>query len=305
MKIKKLALLLLLGALTTGFTACGEKNSTGSGSKAASDKSTSSSAKSGSQTTSTTSNTASASNSEDKEISIGVTPVPHQEIVKGVVVPILEKEGYKVNVVEFNDYVQPNTAVEEGEIDANYYQTTNYLENENKERKLHLVSVAEVHLEPMGFFSKKIKKASEIKGGTIAIPNDASNGSRALVLLAQNGIIKLKKTDGLYKVSDIAENTAGIDIKEVEAALLPQVLGDVECAVINGNYAIQAGLKISDAFFIEDPKSGTVSQYFNDLVVKEGNENSPKIQALKKAITSEEVKKFIEEKYNGAVIPAF
>ena len=131
--------------------------------------------------------------SDDKEISIGVTPVPHQEIVKGAVVPILEKEGYKVKVVEFNDYVQPNTAVQEGELDANYYQTTRYMENDNKERKLNLVSIAEIHLEPMGLYSKKIKDIKELKdGATIAIPNDGSNESRALALLADNGLIKLK-----------------------------------------------------------------------------------------------------------------
>lgn len=300
MKIKKLGVLLFLGAIITGFTACGGKGNTGS---------TSSGAKSSANTNSVTSTNSVVSTksttSEDKEISIGVTPVPHQEIVKGVVVPILEKEGYKVKVVEFNDYVQPNTSVEEGEIDANYYQTTNYLENENKERNLHLVSVAEVHLEPMGFYSKKVKDKSEIKNATIAIPNDASNGSRALVLLAENGLIKLKETNGLYKVSDISENPNNIEIKEVEAALLPQVLSDVEGAVINSNYAIPAGLTLSDALFHEDPKSSTISQYFNDLVVKSGNENSEKIQALKKAITSDEVKKFIEEKYKGAVLPAF
>lgn len=247
------------------------------------------------------------SKAEDKKISIGVTPVPHQEIVKAVVVPQLEKEGYTVEVVEFNDYVQPNTAVEEGELDANYYQTTKYLNEENEERKLHLVSVAEIHLEPMGLYSKKIKDIKDLKdGATIAIPNDGSNESRALALLADNNLIKLKAEDGLYNLQSIEENPHGFEFSEVEAASLPVTLEDVDAAVINGNYALGAGYNPkNDSLVLESTDSASIKQYFNDLVVKAGNENLPKIQALKKAMTSDAVKEYIEKTYDGSVIPAF
>lgn len=271
---KKLGVLVLSGVLTLSLAGCGA---------------------------------AGHSTADDKKISIGVTPVPHQEIVKAAVVPALEKEGYKVEVVEFNDYVQPNTSVQEGELDANYYQTTRYMENENKERKLDLVAVAEIHLEPMGLYSKTLKNISELKdGATIAIPNDGSNESRALALLADNGLIKLKETEDLYNLTNIVENPHNFKFSEIEAASLPVTLSDVDAAVINGNYALGAGLNPkNDSLILESTDSASIKQYFNDLVVKKGNENSEKIQALKRAFTSDEVKKFIEEKYEGSVIPAF
>lgn len=245
--------------------------------------------------------------SDDKSISIGVTPVPHAEIVNAVVVKALEEKGYEVKVVEFNDYVQPNTAVEEGEIDANYFQTTRYLEEENKSRNLHLVKVAEVHLEPMGLYSKKVKSLEELAdGASIAVPNDGSNESRALALLADNGLIKLAETDELYNLTHIVENPRDFKFSEIEAASLPVTLEDVDAAVINGNYALAAKLNpLTDSLVLESTESEFIKQYFNDLVVKEGNENLEKIKALKEAITSEAVKKFIEEKYTGSVIPAF
>lgn len=245
--------------------------------------------------------------SDDKKISIGVTPVPHAEIVNAVVVPALKEKGYEVKVVEFNDYVQPNTAVEEGEIDANYFQTTRYLEEENKSRNLHLVKVAEVHLEPMGLYSKKVKSLEELAdGASIAVPNDGSNESRALALLADNGLIKLAETDELYNLTHIVENPRGFKFSEIEAASLPVTLEDVDAAVINGNYALAAKLNpLTDSLVLESTESEFIKQYFNDLVVKEGNENLEKIKALKDALTSEAVKKFIEEKYTGSVIPAF
>lgn len=245
--------------------------------------------------------------SDDKKISIGVSPVPHAEIVKEVVKPILEKNGYELKIVEFNDYVQPNTSLEEGEIDANYFQTARYLENENKERELHLVSVAEIHLEPMGLYSKKYKSLTEIPDGAdIAIPNDGSNESRALALLADNGLITLSETDNLYNLTNIKDNPHNYSFSEIEAASLPVTLEDVDAAVINGNYALAAGYNPSgDSLLLESVSSESIKQYFNDLVVKSGNENSNKIKALKEAMTSDEVKKYIEEKYKGSVIPAF
>lgn len=245
--------------------------------------------------------------SDDKKISIGVSPVPHAEIVKEVVKPILEKNGYELKIVEFNDYVQPNTSLEEGEIDANYFQTARYLENENKERELHLVSVAEIHLEPMGLYSKKYKSLTEIPDGAdIAIPNDGSNESRALALLADNGLITLSETDNLYNLTNIKDNPHNYSFSEIEAASLPVTLEDVDAAVINGNYALAAGYNPSgDSLLLESVSSESIKQYFNDLVVKSGNENSNKIKVLKEAMTSDEVKKYIEEKYKGSVIPAF
>ena len=245
--------------------------------------------------------------SDDKKISIGVSPVPHAEIVKEVVKPILEKNGYELKIVEFNDYVQPNTSLEEGEIDANYFQTARYLENENKERELHLVSVAEIHLEPMGLYSKKYKSLTEIPDGAdIAIPNDGSNESRALALLADNGLIILSETDNLYNLTNIKDNPHNYSFSEIEAASLPVTLEDVDAAVINGNYALAAGYNPSgDSLLLESVSSESIKQYFNDLVVKSGNENSNKIKVLKEAMTSDEVKKYIEEKYKGSVIPAF
>ena len=245
--------------------------------------------------------------SDDKKISIGVSPVPHAEIVKEVVKPILEKNGYELKIVEFNDYVQPNTSLEEGEIDANYFQTARYLENENKERELHLVSVAEIHLEPMGLYSKKYKSLTEIPDGAdIAIPNDGSNESRALALLADNGLITLSETDNLYNLTNIKDNLHNYSFSEIEAASLPVTLEDVDAAVINGNYALAAGYNPSeDSLLLESVSSESIKQYFNDLVVKSGNENSNKIKVLKEAMTSDEVKKYIEDKYKGSVIPAF
>jgi len=253
----------------------------------------------------TSNSTAKETSKEDKIIKVGVTPVPHKEILD-VAIPLLEKEGYKVEVTEFNDYVQPNTALSDGDLDANYFQTLPYLEEQNKSRGLDLVSVAQIHLEPMGLYSKKIKSLSEIKdGATIAIPNDGSNESRALRVLSAAGLIKIKDGETITP-KDITENPKKLKFSELEAASIPRALEDVDAAVINGNYAIGAGFNPSkDALTIEDKNLEAAKPYGNAIVVKKGNENTEKTQALKKALTSAEVKKFIEEKYNGSVIPVF
>lgn len=244
--------------------------------------------------------------SGDKVIKVGVTPVPHKEILD-VAIPLLEKEGYKVEVTEFNDYVQPNTALADGELDANYFQTLPLIEEVNRTKGYDLVSVGQVHLEPMGMYSKKIKSLGELKdGATIAIPNDASNESRTLRLLVNAGLIKVNDGGENITPKDITENSKNLKFSELEAASIPRALDDVDGAVINGNYAIGAGFNPSkDALTIEDKNSEATKPYGNAIVVKKGNENSEKIQALKKALMSEEVKKFIEEKYSGSVIPVF
>lgn len=238
-------------------------------------------------------------------LKIGVSPVPHGDIIKFINENLAEKAGLKLDIVEFTDYVQPNLALADGQLDANFFQHLPYLEDFCKEHKLDLVSVAAVHIEPLGVYSKKVKTLADIPDkAVIAIPNDATNGGRALDLLAANGLLKLKDGAGIKAtVKDIVENPKQLDIKEIEAAQLVRTLDDVSAAVINGNYAIDAGLKPNkDALVLE---SGENNPYANILVVKKGRENDEAIQKLARLLTSPEVKKFIEEKYEGAVIPAF
>jgi D-methionine transport system substrate-binding protein len=243
----------------------------------------------------------------DNTISIGVTAIPHGEIVNDVVKPKLEEAGWQVKVVEFTDYLLPNTSLEAGEIDANYFQTIRYLQEENLKRGLHLVAVAGIHLEPMGLYSEKFDSLKDLPdGASIAVPNDGSNESRALKLLADNGLIVLSETEDLYSLQSIAENARNYEIVELSAENLTRSLPDVDAAVINGNYALQAGLNpATDALIAEKADSDESYKYINYLVVKEGNEESVKTQALTKALANEDVKKYIEEKYSGSVIPAF
>lgn len=249
--------------------------------------------------------TETSNSGDDKVITIGVTPEPHKAIVDAAV-PLLEKEGYTIEITEFNDYVQPNTAVSEGELDANFFQHQPYLDEQNSSKNLGLVSVGKVHLEPMGLYSKTIKSLDEIKdGATIAIPNDATNEARALKLLAANGLIEIPDGE-LVTPKDITKNEKNIQFQELEAASVPRALEDVDAAVINGNYAIPAGFSPSkDAIVSEDKDSEAAAPYANIVVVKEGNENLPKIQALVKALNSDEVRDFINKNYDGAVIPVF
>lgn len=244
---------------------------------------------------------------DDNKISIGVTPVPHAEIVNDVVAKKLEDAGWKLEVVEFNDYVQPNTALEDGELDANYFQTIRYLQEQNKERGLHLVEVAGIHLEPMGLYAKEAASLEELAdGASIAIPNDGSNESRAIKLLADNDLITLSETDDLYTLQNIAENPHNFEFVELEAANLPRSLDDVDAAVINGNYALEADLNPqTDALVAELADSDESYKYINYLVVKEGNEESLKTKALIAALENDDVKAYIEETYSGSVIPAF
>jgi D-methionine transport system substrate-binding protein len=236
-------------------------------------------------------------------LKIGATPVPHSEILQ-IVKPILAKDGIDLQIIEMNDYVRPNIAVAEKELDANFFQHTPYLNKFAAEHNLQLVNAANVHIEPMGVYSKKIKNLSELPSGAqVAIPNDPTNGGRALLLLAKAGIIKLKEgVDINATVKDITENTKNLKFSELEAPQLPRALDDVTIAVINTNYALEAKLvPTKDALIIEQKDS----PYANILTVRKGDETRPEIQKLIKALTSEEVKKFINDKYQGAVVPAF
>lgn len=247
---------------------------------------------------------ASSAASGAKTLKVGATAVPHAEILEAAK-PLLEKEGITLEIVEFNDYVQPNLALNDKELDANFFQHEPYLKNfmdEHKEVKLK--NAAGIHIEPMGVYSKKIKKLDELKdGATIAIPNDPTNGGRSLLLLEKAGIIKLKEGVGeKATVGDIAENKKNIKFQEVEAAQVPRTLDDVDAAVINSNFAMQVNLDpTKDAMFIED----STSPYVNIIAVRDGDENRPEIQALIKVLHSDEIKQFITEKYKGAVVPAF
>ncbi|MBT2761903.1 MetQ/NlpA family ABC transporter substrate-binding protein [Paenibacillus sp. ISL-20] len=240
---------------------------------------------------------------ETVTLKVGASPSPHAKILEHVK-PALEKEGVNLEIVEFTDYVLPNTQVDSKEIDANFFQHKPYLDNEIKERKLNLESVIAVHVEPLGAYSKTIKSVDELKdGAVVAIPNDPSNAGRALTLLSKNGVIKLQDETKLEATAkDIVENPKNLEFKEVEAAMLPRMLDELDLAVINTNYALEAGLDpTKDALFIEDKEN----PYANLLVARPDNKNSDAIQKLTKALTSEDVKTFIEEEYKGAVIPAF
>jgi D-methionine transport system substrate-binding protein len=236
---------------------------------------------------------------------VAASPVPHAEILNYVKDNLAKKAGLDLEVKEFQDYIVPNTATEDGSVGANYFQNQPYLDDFNKKRGTHIVPVVTVHLEPLGLYSKKAKKADELKSGaTIAIPNDAVNEARSLKLLAANGLITLKDGAGSEATpQDIAKNPKDLKFKEVEAAQTARSLDDVDAAVINGNYAIAADLKpATDAIVLESAKD---SPYGNFLAVKKGNEKDPRVVKLAKLLTSPEVKKFIEDKYKGSVIPSF
>ena len=237
------------------------------------------------------------------ELNVAATAVPHAEILE-FVKPQLTEQGVDLEVKVFTDYVQPNIQVSEKRLDANFFQHQPYLDEFNKGKGTELVSVAGVHIEPFGAYSSKHKSLDELpNGATVVIPNDATNGGRALLLLQKAGVIKLKDGAGITATpKDIAENPKNIKIRELEAATLPRVLTQVDLALINTNYALEAKLNpTEDALYIE----GSDSPYVNILVARPDNKDSAAMQKLIKALHSEDVKKFINEKYEGAVVPAF
>ena len=268
--MKKIIAIILTVALLLSFAACGKKKST---------------------------------------LKVGASITPHAEILREAA-KLLEKEGITLEVVEYTDYVQPNLAVEDGSLDANYFQHTPYLDTFNAEKNTHVVSVGAIHYEPFGIYPGRVKALADLpEGAVIGVPNDGSNETRALLLLQQEGIIKLK--DGIDASSnatklDIIENPHNVEIFETDANLLTKSLPDLDFAVINGNYALQAGLNAgTDALAVEDASGSGAQTYANVLCVKEGNEKNAGIQALLKVLTSSEIRDFINKTYSGAVVPIF
>lgn len=254
-----------------------------------------------------------SSNASDKTIKVGAVPTPHAEILTEVVKPILSQKGYDLQVVEFDDYVLPNQALSNGEIDANYFQHLPYLENYNEENDTDLVSVVTVHFEPFAIYAGKCKSLDELKklidegkNVSIAVPNDTTNEARALLLLAANGIIKLPENADLNVTAiDILEKKDNVNIEELEAAQVARSLEDVDVACINGNYAKEAGLDVDQALAVEDVESIAAQTYANILAVDDGDQDSEKIKALAEALNSDEVRQYIQETYGNAVIPVF
>ncbi|MFI5679657.1 MetQ/NlpA family ABC transporter substrate-binding protein [Streptomyces cellulosae] len=264
---------LAAGALTLGLTACG------------SDKG--------------------AASDADGPLVVAASPTPHAEILGYVKDHLAKKAGLDLEVKEFTDYVTPNTATEDGSVGANYFQNQPYLDDFNKKNGTHIVPVVTVHLEPLGLYSHKVKNADDLKSGaTVAVPNDSVNEARALKLLAAHKIITLKDGVGNDATpSDIAKNPKNLRFKELEAAQTPRSLDDVDAAVVNGNYAIEADLKpAKDALVLESAKN---NPYGNFLAVKEGEQDDPRVRKLARLLTSAEVKKFIQDRYDGSVIASF
>lgn len=253
----------------------------------------------------------SACGNDETTITVAASVTPHAEILKEVVKPILKEQGYTLDVKEFQDYVQPNLVVEQGELDANYFQHNLYLEDFNETHGTHLTAVAQVHYEPFAAY-----KGGKFTGGSlsdlpegakIGIPNDGTNEARALKLLEKEGLITLDSsvTSSTLTKNDITSNPKNLVIEELEAAQIAISLPDLAVGIINGNYALQNNLKIEDAIASEDGTDANVRQYVNVLAVKEGNEDSPKIKALVAALLSDAVKTYIQTTYNGAVVAVF
>ena len=243
---------------------------------------------------------------DDKVIRVGATPAPHAEVLE-ILGDKLAEDGYTLEIVEYNDYILPNKAVTDGDLDANYFQHISYLNNYNDENGTDLVSAGTIHYEPFALYAGKTAKTADLKkGAEVAVPNDGTNEGRALKLLEAQGLIKLDPNAGFLATKlDIVANPLGLEIVEMEAAQLPRVLSDVDMAVINGNYAIGGGLKLTDALAIEAGDSEAAEAYANIIAVAKGNENSDKIKALIAALQSEEVKEFMEKTYAGAVVALF
>ncbi|MFD5429918.1 MetQ/NlpA family ABC transporter substrate-binding protein [Streptomyces sp. NPDC127084] len=268
-------------ALAIGLTACGTASDPGAGSGSG-DKPA----------------------AANEPLVVAASPTPHADILAYVKENLAAKAGLTLEVREFTDYVLPNNATQQGQVDANFFQHKPYLDDFNKKNKTTIVPVVNVHLEPLGLYSGKIKSLKDIKAGqTVAVPNDTTNEGRALKLLADNGLITLKPGAGTdAKLSDITDKK-GLEFKELEAATLPRALNDVDAAVINGNYAIEADLApAADALALEKAEG---NPYANFLAVKEGSEKDPRVAKLAKLLNSPEVKKYIEDTYKGSVIPAF
>lgn len=287
---KIVSILLILTLFVTVLTGCGSKKTD--------DKNNSNQAGNESEE---------QAGQELTKIVVGASTTPHAVILEQAK-PILAEKGYELEIIEYSDYVQPNLALDAGDLDANYFQHQPYLDQFNEERSLTLVSAAIIHYEPFGIYAGKTATIDGLaEGARIAVPNDATNEARALLLLEAQGLIKVKEDAGLNATkTDIVENPKNLDIVEIEAAQLARSLQDVDLAVINGNYAIEAGLKVgTDAIAVEDKDSIAAETFGNIIAVKSGDENREEIKALVEALQSDAVKQFIDDTYEGAVIPKF
>lgn len=297
--MKKLTALLLTGALAvSALTGCGSSSSD----KAAD---TTDKTEEATDAAEDTADTAKAADGELTTIKVAASATPHAEILEQAK-PLLAEQGYDLEVTVFDDYVQPNLVVESGDFDANYFQHIPYLDSFNEEKGTHLVNAGGIHYEPFGIYPGTKSDLAEVADGdSVAVPNDTTNEARALLLLQDNGLITLKEGAGLEAtVNDIEENPYNLEIVELEAAQVPRVVGEVAYVVLNGNYALEAGYSVGkDALAYEKSDSEAAKTYVNIIGVKEGNENSDAIKALVKVLKSDEIKKFIEDKYDGAVIP--
>lgn len=247
----------------------------------------------------------SAESGEDKVITVAASATPHAEILEQAA-PLLEEEGWTLEVKVYDDYVQPNNVVEDGDMDANYFQHIPYLENFNEEHGTHLVNAGGIHYEPFGIYPGQKASLDELaEGDTIAVPNDTTNEARALLLLQDNGLITLKDGAGLTATkNDIIDNPLNLEILELEAAQIPRVKDEVALIVLNGNYALQAGYTVAnDAIAYETSDSEAAQTYVNVIAVKEGNEDSEAIKALVEVLKSDTIKQYINDTYDGAVIP--
>ena len=293
--LKRFGALLIAGVLVSAaFAGCGNSGSSAS-SAAGSSKAAGSSA----------AGSSAAGSAAGKTITVAATPTPHGEILAKAK-EILAKDGITLDIKEFTDYVQPNNVVDAGEIDCNYFQHQPYLDDFNAKNKTKLVSIAAIHYEPLGIYAGKTKAIADLKdGATIAVPNDSTNEARALLLLEANGIIKLKDGAGVSAtVQDIVENKKNIKVMEFAAEQVSRHIDEVDLVVLNGNYALNAGLNASkDALTIEAADSAAAKTYANVIVVKEGNEKNDAINALVKVLKSDEIKTYIKDSYKGAVVP--
>lgn len=296
---------LLLGLAVVSLAACGgqkadtkteTKKETEAGSEKATEKEKAAESEKATE--------AAAASGETVKIKIGATPSPHAEILEAAK-DALKKKGVEIEIVTYNDYVQPNIATDEGQIDANYFQHQPYLDDFNKENNTHVVSVGKIHYEPFGIYAGKSKDLKNIQDGAkIAVPNDTTNEARALLLLEANGIIKLKDGAGLTATKqDIVENPHNVEIYEVEAAQIPRSLDSVDFACMNGNFAIQANYKPSEALAAEKSDSEAAQTYANIIAVAEKNKDAAWAKTLVEVLTSKEIQDFINKKYEGGVVP--
>lgn len=301
--VKKLIALVLSLVLCFALTACGGGNAKPTEAPTPTEEPEATEEPTATEEPEATEEPKAEEKTETVVLNVAASSTPHAEILQQVV-DVLAEQGIDLQIHEYGDYIVPNTAVEEGEEDANFFQHTPYLDNFNQENGTHLVSVAGIHIEPIGIYPGKTSSLEDLPdGATVAVPNDVTNEARALMLLQDQGLITLKEGASLEATpKDIADNPHNLKFEELEAAMLPNIVSEVDIAIINSNYALEGGFNpVEDSLAMEDADS----PYVNVLVVKEGNEENPAILALVKALQSDAVRDFINETYKGAVVPAF